>query len=315
MAHELDLSNNRANMAYVGETPWHGLGQRLTQTAPLEVWAREAGMDWVARTDVVRYGDPLHEFRSRVVISRCDTGAPLSVVSDEYKVVQPRQIIEFFRDLTELHGYTLETAGCLFNGRKFWALAKCGKAVHIMGQDEVAPYLLLASSLDGSLATVVDPTCVRVVCSNTLRLSIGNGKNARIRVPHSTEFNAEAVKIEMGLIENSWERFLVNVEALAKLRLSPDDAIDTVATELKVNWEDKDPMESSSVLRKIITLYNGEGMGSNFKSSKGTAWGLLNAATEYFDHVGGSRGFERANLTDRAAFKTNLADKLLKLAA
>ena len=28
MAHELDFSNGRANMAYVGEKPWHGLGRR-----------------------------------------------------------------------------------------------------------------------------------------------------------------------------------------------------------------------------------------------------------------------------------------------
>ena len=30
MAHELDMTNNRANMAYVGDKPWHGLGQELT---------------------------------------------------------------------------------------------------------------------------------------------------------------------------------------------------------------------------------------------------------------------------------------------
>lgn len=33
-------------MEYVGATPRHGLGNRLTQKQPLEVWQREAGMNW-----------------------------------------------------------------------------------------------------------------------------------------------------------------------------------------------------------------------------------------------------------------------------
>jgi hypothetical protein len=40
MAHQLE------QMAYVGETPWHGLGNQLTQNQPIEVWAQQAGMDW-----------------------------------------------------------------------------------------------------------------------------------------------------------------------------------------------------------------------------------------------------------------------------
>ncbi len=40
MAHQIE------KMAYVGATPWHGLGSQLTQKQPIEVWQREAGMDW-----------------------------------------------------------------------------------------------------------------------------------------------------------------------------------------------------------------------------------------------------------------------------
>lgn len=76
--------------------------------------------------------------------------------------------------------------------------------------------------------------------------------------------------------------------------------------------------DSSTVLRRIIKLYDGEAMGATFKSSRGTGWGLVNAVTEYFDHEAGgkredkSRAFERAHLTDRAAFKTNVANRILQ---
>jgi hypothetical protein len=40
MAHQIE------QMAYVGQTPWHGLGNQLTPKQPIEVWAKQAGMDW-----------------------------------------------------------------------------------------------------------------------------------------------------------------------------------------------------------------------------------------------------------------------------
>ena len=42
-------------MAYVGSTPWHGLGNQLTENQPLDVWAKEAGMDWTIREAPVRF--------------------------------------------------------------------------------------------------------------------------------------------------------------------------------------------------------------------------------------------------------------------
>ena len=40
----------------------------------------------------------------------------------------------------------------------------------------------------------------------------------------------------------------------------------------------------SRAMQQVIALYSGAGMGSLLTSSRGTAWGLLNAVTEYVDH-------------------------------
>ena len=165
-------------MAYVGETPWHNLGQQLPAKQPIDVWAREAGMDWTIRETPVRYmavdsgagsgagtssragtsvselyGEPM-EFPDQKVLYRSDTKAALSVVSSRYQVVQPKEVLEFYRDLTEVSGYELETAGVLKAGRKFWALARTGKSSTLKGNDVVNGYLLLATSCDGTLGSV-----------------------------------------------------------------------------------------------------------------------------------------------------------------
>ena len=40
------MSHLVESMAYVGATPWHGLGNHLEEQQPLEIWAKQAGMDW-----------------------------------------------------------------------------------------------------------------------------------------------------------------------------------------------------------------------------------------------------------------------------
>ena len=123
------------SIAYRGEKPWHGLGNRLEAGQPIEVWRDRAGMDWSIEDADVRYvvGNQglgvIQSFPSHKVLYRSDTKAPLAVVSKRFQVVQPGEILEFYRDLTEVGGFELETAGVLREGRKFWALARTGQSV------------------------------------------------------------------------------------------------------------------------------------------------------------------------------------------
>jgi len=65
--------------------------------------------------------------------------------------VQPSEILEFYRDLTEVGGYALETAGVLKDGKKLWALARTGQSATLKGRDHVNGFLLLATACDGTL--------------------------------------------------------------------------------------------------------------------------------------------------------------------
>lgn len=174
MAHDIQT------MAYTGKAPWHNLGNHLPEKQPIEVWAKAAGMDWRIQESTVRYDVEIPEldhqslimpFEDHKVLFRSDNKQPLSVVSKRYQVVQPQEVLEFYRDLTEQAGYELETAGVLKSGRKFWALARTGKEAVLKGNDVVKGYLLLATSCDGTLATTATPTTIRVVCANTLAVA------------------------------------------------------------------------------------------------------------------------------------------------
>ncbi|MET3219200.1 UNVERIFIED_ORG: phage/plasmid-like protein (TIGR03299 family) [Burkholderia territorii] len=280
-------------MAYVGQEPWHGLGNKLAPQQPIEVWADRAGMNWSIESSEVRYVSgssgigSIHAFPDQKVLYRSDTKAPLSVVSARYQVVQPREILEFYRDLTEVGGFELETAGVLKEGRKFWALAKTGQTGMLKGKDHVKGYLLLATACDGTLATTAQFTSVRVVCNNTLAIALGDGTGV-VKVPHRSQFDATAVKRQLGIAVSSWDAFMVRTKAMAERKVT-DSAADAffrrVLTYTVTNPSERDGMAvNERAVRAVGELYAGRGKGAQLLSAFGTAWGLLNSITEYVDH-------------------------------
>ena len=283
------MSHLIESMAFVGATPWHGLGNPLSPQQPLEVWLTEAGMDWrIEQSDVLFNvaddGMHIRPFADSKVLYRSDSLAPLSVVSPRYKVVQPSEVLEFYRDLVSAGGFELETAGVLKGGRKLWALAKTGQEALLKGGDRVKAYLLLATSCDGTLCTTAQFTSVRVVCNNTLQMAVKDRTGA-VKVPHSTVFDPQQVKDALGLGLSAWDRFIGNIKQLSQRTVSPEEACqffrEVLDEPLVAGAED---VVTSKALQQVSALYSGGGMGSLLAGTKGTAWGLVNAMTEYVDH-------------------------------
>ena len=277
-------------MAYVGDRPWHGLGNRLEPDQPIEVWKRNAGMDWTIEESEVRFitgGNAIgtiSAFPEQKVLYRSDNKAPLSVVSRRFKVVQPAEILEFYRDLTAVGGFELETAGVLREGRKFWALAKTGQSTMLKGRDRVEGYLLLATACDGTLATTAQFTSVRVVCNNTLAIALGNGHGA-IKVQHRSHFDPEAVKRQLGITVSSWDGFVARMKALVECPVDPDSVEGLLRRVVTYPVQDRKlEVVNEQALKAVRALYDGGGKGAMMASSRGTAWGLLNSVTEFVDH-------------------------------
>ncbi|HCQ9810133.1 DUF932 domain-containing protein [Acinetobacter baumannii] len=314
MAHQIE------NMAFVGQTPWHGLGNQLTQNQPIEIWAQQAGMDWRIESSNVSYmaknergQNILMPYEDQRVLYRSDTHAPLSVVSQRYQEVQPMEILEFYRDLTEQSGFELETAGVLKGGRKFWALARTGQSAVLKGKDVSNGYILLATACDGTLATTAQFTSIRVVCNNTLAIALRghNSSTGVVKVPHSTKFDAEKIKQQLGISVRAWDEHMYEMKQLSQRKVTQqeaaayfdavfnntnlsiaeqDDSIiqfyRNVATSKQINSSrvDSKAEPNGRAMSKVMTMFNGHGRGAELASAKDTAYGLLCSITEFVDH-------------------------------
>lgn len=312
-------------MAYAGETPWHGLGEKLPDHQPLEIWVEKSGLSFSILETPVRYMAEMAgalgsvmTFSDHKVLFRSDTKKPLSVVSNRFQVVQPREVLEFYRDLTEIFGFELETAGVLKEGRKVWALAKTGQSTALKGVDTVNGYLLLATACDGTLATTAQFTSIRVVCNNTLAVALANGSNA-VKVSHRKNFDAQAVKQQLGLSISSWDTFMYRMRTLSERKVKSHEAMNFF---LRVFTDPEAMLPALANERAIKTaqaLYDGHGLGAELSTAKETAWGLLSSITEFVDHRRRARNqdyrLDSAWFGQGAALKQRALDEALKMAA
>ena len=325
MAHELDMTRGQAAIAFRGAVPWHGLGAEILPQDSLDDIRIKAGLDYdVVKTPVqfqrrVQGIDPgnnaptdyttYETSKDKCVLYRSDTGNDLSVVSNKYQVVQPSQVIDFYRDLTEKHGFQVEVVGALRGGRKVWALANTANVVVLPGDDRVKGYLLLATSYDGSMATQARFTTVRVVCNNTLSLANSEGR-PEVSVPHSAAFNADQVKVDLK-IGDAWARFTENAQHMAATRINNDDfarlilnAYYGLTTDAEISDFQADDKNNTGFdkLVKRLTVALHESPGAHLASARGLLWGALNAVTYDVDHQLPSRSVDTR--LDKAWFGT-----------
>lgn len=340
MSHELDFTKGVAAIAFTGDVPWHGYGQVMEEKQPLEVWIARAGMDYEVIERPVVWNPYLtqedldepkainsrsREFSNfkavsnRKLLVRSDTHDALSIVSNRYKILQPKDVMEFFRDLIGDMGFKMHTAGVLGDGKRVWALAETGKEFAVKGTDRIGGYLLLATSYDGTFSTTAQFTSIRVVCNNTLSWSLQaeDGNRGSVKIPHATTFVPEDVKGQLGLLGDGWEEFQTNVIKLSEVTVSKRQAIEFFLELLGVTEEEAVKGKQLQTVKKLLAFYQ-SGPGSEFISSKNTTWGLVNAVSFFTDHgrraqTNGTR-FNSAAFGDGAKLKAKAFDKALELA-
>lgn len=319
------MSHLVETMAYANEVPWHGLGNNINPDSTIEEWQRQAGLDWSVSKRPVHYhanfGGQYSSvasmpFKDKFVLARDIDNAPFSVVSGRYKPVQPKEVLEFFRDLIATHGMIIETAGSLAGGKKIWALAKTGDAHKVLGNDLVNSYLLLATSYDLTFSTVAQFTSVRVVCNNTLQQSLKN-YIGRVSIPHFKDFDAKHVHEQLGLGRAQWSAFSEALDAIAKVKIDSVKAYTLVNKVFDVDLDVEIPSPNRQHVMPVMKMFHGTATGADIAGK--TGWGLVNAVTEYLDKYrrANSQGnrLNSAWFGDSAKIKEAILQETLELAA
>jgi hypothetical protein len=127
------MSHNLFNdqMAWVGSTPWHGLGQCVPPNVTAEVMIKAAGLDWKVRKDPAAGArlDITRGSYDRYLLMRDPVGSEaasvaLGMVKGGYHILQNIEAFHFFQPFIDKGYARYESAGALGNGERVWVLAK-----------------------------------------------------------------------------------------------------------------------------------------------------------------------------------------------
>ena len=89
MAHELEMINGEAQLAYAGELPWHGLGVKVPSDLTPEQMMKAAGLDWTVRTEPAYVEIAGKKIKTKTAaLVRDSDDRILNMISDDWKCIQ-----------------------------------------------------------------------------------------------------------------------------------------------------------------------------------------------------------------------------------
>lgn len=328
------MSHLVESMAYSGETPWHGLGFKVSNDLTPAEMLIAARLDWGVekRQLYIPTADgAMAPVKGSFGLTRDTDESVLSVVGANWKPNQNADVVDFFSKWVEAAHMTMETMGSLSGGQFVWALARINSDFALAGpgkkrkaDDEVRGYVLLCQPHKFGYSQTASLTPIRVVCWNTLNMALGAGLKGKgvnvFRMTHSRLFDEKAkaqAELALGLgvaqMTEFKEAAILLASKKASLEQSKEYFFEVLSWDPEKAKKDKDgEAKEPRMLQKIMAALD-HAPGQQLGAALGTWWGSLNAVTYVVDH---EVGRERTTALQSAWIGTNslLKRKALKLA-
>lgn len=309
MAHELEIVDGVAQMAYAGETPWHNLGVRIPNDLTPVQMMNAAGLNWEVemRPSFATVNGKQEQISTGVLVrlpneKNIKKESILTEVRREkhWKPLQNKIAFEFFNECIAEGDMSMECAGSLFDGKRVWALAKVKEHFTVLGKkDRIDSYLLFSNPHMYGFGIDIRFTPIRVVCNNTLTWSLDSKAKNKVSVGHGREFDPRIVKEKLGLAHNHMEQYKEQAQFLASKKASSEDVVTYLKRIFKVGDRDpnkpdpkraqKDTTKAAATAHALLTTQPGA------EIAPGSWWNAFNAATFYVDHIHGKNDNTRVN--------------------
>lgn len=281
------MSSEVETMAYAGQLPWHGQGFKVSNDLSPVQMMEAAKCDW----DVIKVpafakidGKKLDIGKSALI--RSTDHRVLDVVSPGWEDVSNQTAFEFFNDFVAAGEMQMHTAGSLRDGQVVWALAKVNDGFDLFkGKDQIDLFMLFSNWHKWGNSTSVSMTPIRVVCMNTLNMSLSQsqGSDKIVKVNHSNVFNSDVVKETLGISKTKLAQYKKYAVHLSKTK-APTESVVEYLTRLFPVHSVNSKKEMSKAAAKCLELVDTQ---PGAELGRGSWWAIYNSVTYFTDHVAG----------------------------
>lgn len=307
MAHQLEIVNGKASMAWAGEKPWHGLGVEVGHDLSAREMMVAAGADWrvnEVETFALVNGEAIPT-GMKALLRETDNKV-LTQVGKNWHPVQNEEAFDFFKEFVDEGHMTMNTAGVLNDGKNVWAMARIKDSFfNVFGGDVTEGFLLFSNPHEYGKTIDIRFCAERVVCANTLAIALNGGSKNFVKVNHRRKFDAEQVKETMGIAGTKMDRYREMAEFLGSKRTTEETLYEYFG-ELMGKSERKEGRltRNGEIAMELIETQPGA------EFAKGSWWQAFNTVTYMTNHVLGRSADTRLQSTWYGANQKLNADAL-----
>ncbi len=303
MAHMIETNDATV---FVGQPAWHGKGTVLPSDyllSPAEAIARV--LPWEPTAVPVLRADTGAVLTSHKAIVRSDDLSLLGLVTDSYNIIHNATIGRLAEYIGGL-GCTVETAGSFRAGKRVWMLLRDkGSDWEAVAGDPVNSYVLVTTGHDGTLALVVTPTGVRVVCNNTHSLALARAErcNRGGRWLHKGVLDEaqlfDEVRTSIMQVRDTTAEHALAAKAMARKSMTTEQ-VQMFFTDVYSRLIDTiplNPITQKEVDARADAAYtigqwcrNMDHKKNTLPGMRGTLWAGMNAITQWACHERRTRG-------------------------
>lgn len=231
---------------------------------------------------------------------RTDTGAILGSVKHRYHILQNRKAFLFATDIIDSGEAVIKAVGSVKDGaRSFVVCDLMGTGIKVNGlEDGIVPQLVLINDHRGNQSVTGFITMERIFCHNMLNYALKNAVSS-FKVRHTATMDKKlgiaSGREALGLVVEYAAEFEREMAKLLKCKMGVKK-VEAFIEELvpypvdgdgEVAWEDKSGKSNRAITvadqvrEGILDVYR---TADNLDNIRGTAYGVLNAVSEYYQH-------------------------------
>lgn len=276
-------------------TTWHALGKDVSECKDVAQVLKKSRLDYEVEKcflmadvgkDILKsseYRDDTGcyvEVPNRYITARMSDGHLYDIVSDKYEVIQNAEAFDFVNYMSE--DIRFDKAGETESGMVY--IIGHLPEVNILG-DTFIPHVIFRNGFSGKIKISAAICPLRIVCQNQFNFAFGDAQNTiSIRHTSNADLKLQEAKETLKLSADYMVKLSQEAEKYAEMHLNKFQ-VNRVLGELfpMDDAENMNPYKRKRLEEaksEFIRAYDADD-NQNFK---GTAWGLINAYTDFITH-------------------------------